>query len=196
MEFVSLAIGVVSLYNISIDVLNRVCDYKEFQFETQTTLLRYEASKLKLQNWAKALGICDGKLLDSHDPRLDEPITALIIQNILTSSIKAFDKVEYTNTSLRLPLRQRSAGTDGWLLPIDNIKHDVAERQKLSKRGRIAWATGGKTRLSNDVRTFEGLVTILSELVPPREPEAGSAIKCKLVPAVTVFSLRHCIDHS
>jgi hypothetical protein len=93
--------------------------YKGFLFETQTTLLPFKASKLKLQILAKALRIRGGKLLGSHDPGLDEPHTASVIQIVLTSSIKAFDKVEYASTSLRLPFRQRPAGTDGWLLPID-----------------------------------------------------------------------------
>ena len=178
MEPVGLAVGIVSLYNTFIEVSSRVRDYKEFGVESQTTLLRFDASKLKLQNWAKALGIHDGRLIDSHDPRLDDPQTASVIQNILRWSTTTFDKIEARSTSLRLPLRQRSAGTDGWFLPSDDIRHEVDRRQNSSTKSRIAWATGGKARLSKDVSSFEELVNILSDVVPPRELEEGSKIKC------------------
>lgn len=177
MEPVGLAVGVLSLYNTSIDFLNRVRDYKDFGSESQTTLIRFDASKLKLQKWANALGIRDGRLVVPHDPRLDDPQTALVIRNILQGSIKAFHKVEDTTTSLRLP-HQRSAETDGWLLPFDDIRNEVEQRQRFSTKSRIAWATGGKAKLSKDVRTFEGLVNILSDVVPSRESEAGAILEC------------------
>ena len=178
MEPVGLAVGVLSLYNTSIEFLNRVRDYKDFGSESQTPLIRFDASKLKLQKWASALGIRDGRLVDPHDPRLDDPQTALVIRNILQGTVKAFDKVKDTSTSLRLPSRQHSAGTDDWLLPSDAIRNEVEQRQKFPARSRIAWATGGKAKLSKDVRTFEGLVNILSDVVHSREFEAGAMLNC------------------
>ncbi|KAL8832406.1 MAG: hypothetical protein Q9191_000278 [Dirinaria sp. TL-2023a] len=177
MEPVGLAVGILSLYNTFIEVSSRVRDYREFGVESQTTLLRFDASKLKLQNWAKALGIQDGKLIDSHDPRLDDPQTASVIQNVLRWSTTAFDKVEARSASLRLPLRQHSAGTGGWSLPSDDIKNEVDRRQNSSTKSRIAWATGGKAKLSKDVYSFEELVNILSDVVPPREIEGASKVK-------------------
>lgn len=180
MEPVSLAVGIVSLYNTFIEVSSRVRDYNEFGAESQTTLLRFDASKLKLENWAKALGIRNGKLMDTHDPRLDEPQTASVIQSVLHWSTTAFDKVEARSTSLRLPLHQRSARTDGWSLLSDDIKNEVDRRQNLSTKSRIAWATGGKAKLSKDVYRFEELVNILRDVVPPREIEGGSKTNCIL----------------
>ena len=180
MEPISLAVGVVSLYNVSIDVLDHVRDYKEFGTESQTTLVCFEASKLKLKNWANGLGIRDGKLVDSHDPRLDDPKTASVIQNVLRQSTKIFGKLQDTRTSLRLPVQQLSTETDGWLLPVDDIRNEVEQRQSSSTRSRLAWATGGKAKLGKEVRNFEGLVNILNEVVPPRESEAGSMIKYML----------------
>ena len=177
MEPISLAIGIASLYNAAIDALNRVHDYKEFKTESQITLVTFSASKLKLQNWATALGISGGKLLDAHDPRLDDPQTAPVVQNILRLSTKVFDKVDSTSSSLRLPVRQRSAGADGWLLPVDDVRSGVEQRQSSSAKSRIAWAVGGKAKLSNEVRSFEGLVNLLYEVVPPHKSEAGSLMR-------------------
>ena len=178
MEPVGLAIGVVSLYSVSAKILDRVHDFKDFGIEAQTTFARFEASKLRLQNWAKALGICDGKLAEHYDHRLDDPQTVVVIQNILRWSTKAFEKIDGARETFKLPLRQRSAGLDGWVVPDDNLRSGVELPQKFSKKGRLAWASGGKAKLEKDVDNFERLVNILSDVVPPRDPEAGSVIKC------------------
>ena len=178
MEPVGLAIGVVSLYSVSANILDRVHDLKDFGIEAQTTFARFDASKLRLQNWAKALGICDGRLTKHYDHRLDNPQTAAVIQNILRSSTKAFEKVDDACETFKLPLRQRSAGLDGWVLPDGNLRSGVEPRQKFSKKGMIAYAIGGKAKLEKGVDDFERLVNCLSDLVPPRDPEAGSVIKC------------------
>ena len=182
MEPVSLAIGIVSLYNATTDVLDRVHDYKEFSTESQITLVTFSAAKLKLQTWATALGISGGKLVDTHDPRLDDSQTAPVVQNILRLSTKVFDKVDSTSSSLRLPVRQRSAGTDGWLLPVDDNRKGAEQHQLSSTKSRIAWAVGGKAKLSNDVRTFEALVNLLYEVVPPYRSETGPLFKRMIVP--------------
>lgn len=194
MEPVSLAVGLVPIFISAIDILDRVRDYKEFGDESETTLSRFEASKLKLQNWAKASGICDGKLSDAHDPRLDEPRTASVVQNILHASIKIFDKVEYQSQSLRLPTRQLSAGIDGWAVPADDIRQSHPERQILSKRSRLAWATGGKARFEKDVRNFESLVNVLTDVVPSRGLEEESLAK-SMLPRSTDLALGIILIH-
>lgn len=177
MEAGGLAVGVLSLYDVSMKVLDRVHDFQHFETDAQTTFTRFDASKLKLQNWAKALGIRGGKLADRYDSRLDDPQTVIVVQNILRWSIKAFDKVEDTRGSFNLPLRTGSAGPDGWVLPVDDVRI-VEPRQKLSTRDRFPWATGGKTKLDKVVNDFERLVSTLSDIVPPTKPEAGSIIQC------------------
>ena len=177
MEPVSLAVGLVPILISALEILDRVRDYREFGDESEATLSHFEASKLKLQNWAKALGISDGKLSDVHDARLDDSRTASVVQNILRASIRLFDKVEYQSESLRLPVRQRSAGIDGWVVPTDDIRHSHPDRQISSKRSRLAWATGGKARFEKDVRNFESLVNVLIDVVPSRELEGESLAK-------------------
>ena len=194
MEPVSLAVGLVPIFISAIDILDRVRDYKEFGDESHTTISRFEAAKLKLQNWAKALGICDGKLSDAHDPRLDDSRTASVVQNILHASIRIFDKVEYQSESLRLPIRQRSAGIDGWVVPAEDIRLSHPESRNLSKRSRLAWATGGKARFEKDVRNFENLVNILGDVVPPRKHEEESLVK-SMPPYVTDQALSIMLIH-
>ena len=179
MEPISLAVGVVALYSGVIDILDLVKGYREFGTESQTTLLTFEASKLKLQNWATALGISHGKLDETHDPRLDDLHTAKVVKNILELTIKIFDKVEHTTESLKVPSRQRSVGTEGWILPGDDTKNPSGKRQAFSTRSRVAWATGGKDRLNKAVRSFEGLVNLLSEVVPPQKSGGHLVIECK-----------------
>ncbi|KAG8529665.1 uncharacterized protein KY384_005146 [Bacidia gigantensis] len=172
MEVAGLAVGIVSLYNATIDIIDRVDSYKDFATGSQTTIARFNASKLKLQNWANSLGIHDGGLADPHDTRLDDPQTALVITNVLRSLEKAFDKVEYRSTSLKLPVRQRSARNDDWVINLGKIRNEVEPSRTSSKSSRLAWATGGKLKLSDDVNTFEALVDVLYGIVTPREGTA------------------------
>ena len=177
MEPVSLAIGIVSLYNATIDILDRVHDYRDFNTESQITLATFSAAKLKLQNWATALGIRGGKLVDTHDLRLDDSQTATVVQDILRLLTKVFEKVDSTSSSLRLPVRQSSAGADDWLLPIDDDKKGVVQRQPSSTKSRIAWAVGGKAKLTNKVHSFEALVNLLFEVVPLHRSETRLVIR-------------------
>ena len=188
MEPVSLAVGVVGLYNVTIDVLTRVRDYKDFGSESSTTIAHFDASKLRLQNWATALGIRNGKLVDPHDSRLDDSRMASVIQNILRGLGEIFDKIEYRSTSLKLPVQQRSASIDAWSLPLDDDRNEVEQRQVVSTRSRITWATGGKAKLSKDVQTFESLVNVLYKVVAPRDFEAGSVIECNVPSCRSPFS--------
>ena len=180
MEPLSLAVGLVPLYSIALEVLDRVRDYRDFGDESQTIFLHFEASKLKLQHWAQDLGLRgnDGTLAEPHDPRLDDPTTASVIQAILRTTVTVFYKVEYRSASLKLPLRQRSADTSGWSLPTDYDSNKLKQPQRFSTKSRIAWATGGKGKFEKDVRSFEGLVDILSTIVPPSERHAEIKVKC------------------
>ncbi|KAL9608440.1 MAG: hypothetical protein Q9167_006739 [Letrouitia subvulpina] len=174
MEPVSLAVGVVGLYNASIGLLKLVHGYKEFETESSTTIARFNASKLRLQYWAETLGIRNGKLLDPHDSRLDNPQTALVVQDILRSLYKLFDKVEYKSASLKLPARKRPAGIGRFSVRLSDAENEAEQRQAISKKGRIAWVTGGKFTLSKDIQNFEGLVNILYDVVGPHQLEAAS----------------------
>lgn len=56
MEPISLAVGIIPLYSAAIDLLDRVRDFRNFEDDSRTALLRFDASKLKLQDWAQSLG--------------------------------------------------------------------------------------------------------------------------------------------
>ena len=178
MEPVSLAVGLVPLYNAVINISKRVRDFKGFGDDSQLILLRFEASVSKLQSWAEGLGIGGAKLSNSHDCRLDEPKIASVVQNILRCLIEIFDKVDHSSRSLSVSLRAVPAGDYRWPLPGDNIKPGGERDQDLSLRSRLTWATGGKTRLEKDVRVFESLVKTLGEIVPPTGIEAQCLSKC------------------
>ncbi|KAL9032867.1 MAG: hypothetical protein Q9214_007778, partial [Letrouitia sp. 1 TL-2023] len=173
-EPVSLAVSVLTLYSAAFDVIKLVRDYKDFETDSSATLARFNASQLKLEKWAEALGIRDGKLVDRYDSRLYNSRTALVVKNILRSIHKLFDKVEYKSKSLKLPTGQRSTGIDGLSLRLGDVRNELEQHQAVSKKGRIAWVMGGKFALSKDVQNFEGLVNILYDVVGPHQLEAAS----------------------
>ena len=190
MEPIGLAMGILSLYNAFTEVLRRIDDYKDFGTDSQMTVERYNASKLRLENWAKVLGIRDGELVKSHDSRLDDPKTASVIVNILRCLNKVFDKVEHANASIKSPVRINSAGTFDWSIPLDEATNATEQNQHISTRSRIAWVMGGKSKLNKNVGNFEGLVNVLYDVVPPRESETLSGINCMTIAECFFFETK------
>ena len=167
MEAVGLAVGVVSLYKAVSDILDRVESYKEYELDSQITIARYNTSKLRLQKWAEALGIAGGSLPDTHDPRLDDHDSATVITNILGCIRRLFDKVERTSTSLKLPLRQRTANAEDWAAYTGGQRGKFEDRPSLSTKSRLAWATGGHSQMSKSISNLESLVDLLYKVLTP-----------------------------
>ena len=64
MDVAGLAIGIAGLavlFSICADVLERVDTHRDFGITSHQLSLRFESEKIRLQQWAKAVGI-DGAL--------------------------------------------------------------------------------------------------------------------------------------
>ncbi|KAI9730211.1 MAG: hypothetical protein M1834_005975 [Cirrosporium novae-zelandiae] len=170
MEFVGFTISVASLISVYGDVLERVGSFKEFGIHSRTTATRFEAEKIRLRSWADAVGIADGKLRDSHHPRLDHPQIVAGVEMVLTSICEIFQTTERTKTQLRLS----SGGVDGTSLDLPSSSQSQTKDRKVmrlptSKRSKFAWACGRKEKFTGQVEIFEVLVAKLHALVPPNE---------------------------
>lgn len=180
MEVAGLAVNIVSLYNAVVDILIRFDAYRNYATESRATIIHFEAAKIRLHDWADSVGIKDGKLVDHHDPRLDDPGRASIIRDDLDCLKKFLDKINYTNSTIKLPTRQRIAETYHWITPFDDAERDAERgaepRHPLSKKSRIAWATGAKDKLNKDVLKFEGLVNALYHIANPKDVRAGNTL--------------------
>ena len=177
MEPLSLAIGIVGLYSASIDLLDRIKDYQNFGTESSTTIARFDASRLRLQLWAEAVGIGDNGLRDSHDVGLDDPRISSVVYNILYWSYKLLQKVEDNVNSLKIPKRQQTNG-EQWSLLSQDGRAEAEYQKKFSKKGRLAWSTGSKTKVTQDVQEFEGLVNLLHGVISPRDVRAEGVTNC------------------
>ena len=171
MEAASLGIGIAALYTATIETLGRIDAYKQFEIDSQATLSRYEASKLSLEQWATAIGIADGALAEAHDPRLDEPRIAAVIQNILHCLRSVLHEADKARDKSRLPLRQVSTSVPDWSLPAEHGRSGQDNGKKIPIRSRIAWATGGKSKFDRSVNNFESLVNVLLGVLPSGQTE-------------------------
>ncbi|KAL8903148.1 MAG: hypothetical protein Q9207_004117 [Kuettlingeria erythrocarpa] len=176
MEVAGLAVNILSLYNAVFDILVRFDAYRNFATESRATIIRFEAAKIRLHDWADSVGIKDGKLISHHDPRLDDLDRASMIRDVLDCLKQLLDKIEYARSTIKLPTRQRISETNQWTTPLDDSSRDVESNQSLSKRSRIAWATGGKDKLNKDVVVFEGLVNALYHIASPKDPRADNTL--------------------
>ncbi|KAL8999176.1 MAG: hypothetical protein Q9169_001955 [Polycauliona sp. 2 TL-2023] len=173
MEAAGLAIGILSLYKATIDVLDRVDAYKKFGADSQISLIHFEAAKVRLHDWADKVGLRNGKLADSHSPFLDEPKRALIIQMALENLTKLLDEVEHTSSAFKLLTRRPTAKADLWPTPLEESGTKPRHDQTVSKRGRINWALGGREKLDRNITTLEGLVNVLYQVATPSDGGAG-----------------------
>ena len=65
-----------------------------------------------------------------------------------------------------------------WSLPSQDGGAETEYQQKFSKKGRLAWSMGSKTKLAQDVQQFEELVRTLHSIVPPRNDRADGVANC------------------
>jgi Prion-inhibition and propagation len=83
MENAGLAIGVPGLLTSCLELTERVEFYKSFEVHSRKLVARFEASKLRLREWASSVGISDDKLPDGNRTRLDHPEVASVVRTIL-----------------------------------------------------------------------------------------------------------------
>ncbi|KAL9598746.1 MAG: hypothetical protein Q9219_004304 [cf. Caloplaca sp. 3 TL-2023] len=161
MEAAGFAVGIVSLYNACIDILSRVDAYKDHDIESQALFVHYEASKVRLQDWADRVGIRDGKIAEHHSPCLDDPKRYPIIKCALEGVRKVFNKSERSSSATKLPARQPLSKADEWTLLSDETRNNAEPHQPVSKRSRLAWAMGGRDQLKKDVNQLDEFVNAL-----------------------------------
>jgi ankyrin repeat protein len=92
MDVAGLVIGVAGLFSVCLDILERVDSYQDAKIGSSQLSARFKADKLRLREWAKGVGIEDGKLKESHNPRLDNSEILSTVQNILQSISDIFPK--------------------------------------------------------------------------------------------------------
>ncbi|KAL8670597.1 MAG: hypothetical protein Q9168_004871 [Polycauliona sp. 1 TL-2023] len=176
MEAAGLAIGILSLYKATIEILDRVDAYKTFGAESQISLVHFEAAKVRLHDWADQVGLRNGRLVAHHSPLLDEPKRAMIVQMALESLMRLLDEVEDASSSLKLPARRPTAKADLWPTALDETRKKPERHQAISKMGRISWAMGGREKLDKKIAVLEGLVNVLFQVAAPGDVGAGSWI--------------------
>ena len=196
MEAAALVIGIVSLYNACIDVADRIDAYKNFGTESQATIAQFEASKIRLQDWADKAGIRNGVLADHHDARLDDPQRTPIIIKILQCLKSLFNKLEKNISAIEVPKNQRSVDTDDWFLPFDGNGRQDGNRQTLPRGSRFAWSMGKREKLNKDVVISEGLISALYHVVDPVSKGLEHLPHCMAKPRSSHFMIRKLTLHS
>jgi hypothetical protein len=99
MEPISFTVGIVGLaglFNVCLDVIDKVDSYKDFGVDSRAIIAQFEADKHLFTKWAQDVGISKDKPKGNHHKHLDDPYTYLIVQKILSSVQEIFSKTEGT----------------------------------------------------------------------------------------------------
>ncbi|KAI1384141.1 uncharacterized protein F4822DRAFT_62342 [Hypoxylon trugodes] len=173
MEAAGLGIGVVGLaglFGTVRDIHEAVNSYKEFDLESRPHFVQRDAAKASYQQWSESVGYDQGELKDNHHKALDSPAVLSIVREIV-QCIHEIDGDAGNNAS-HISSQSR---------PADPASRDPHSRRKkpvqlekfqgsASRRTKLAWALGGKEKISNQTELVAALLQYLRELVPPQQP--------------------------
>ncbi|GAP82969.2 putative NACHT nucleoside triphosphatase [Rosellinia necatrix] len=154
-------IGLVSLFNTCIDVVERWDSYKAFGLELGSLRARLNADRVRFRQWGEHVGIGEGKQGGHQHSALNDPSVRSAIDLIL-NSIKNIDN----DARKAAPHLGDFSALTGLDLGVGNIAPDLI-LEKTSRRGRLGWALGGKARTLTLIGSFEALVQKLYDLIPP-----------------------------
>lgn len=175
MEAVGLAIGIAGLaglFSACKEAVEQVDSYRRFGFESRQIMARFDVDKFLFQRWADHVGIADNKLKEVHHTSLDNVAVALTISETLSTIQEILKNTEGTSSTLQLernPLEPTH-------LPGSLQKRPTNQGRSLasvSKKNKISWALGKKTKFSTQVEIFGIFVGKLYSVVPIPEPYEG-----------------------
>jgi hypothetical protein len=175
MEIAGLAFGVPGIFSVCLELIDRFEHYQSFGAHSRQLTARFKASKLKLREWAKAVGISDGTLAENHHPRLDIPEVAAVLRPILHSLCEIFEKAEQTRTRLSLPQREAEPDPSVWPILYRGDRSKDKAGSSSTKSG-INWAIRGRNQFTGQVEIMEVLIDKLYDIVPP-DSERGQLHK-------------------
>ncbi|KAK1625152.1 hypothetical protein BDP81DRAFT_499541 [Colletotrichum phormii] len=169
MEPVGLAVGIAGLAGIlstCLDVIERVDIYKDFDHDSRSLAVQFDAEKLRLKKWAHDVGFREGKLSNDHHPALNEPQVRLMTTELL-SVIKGICGGTTTTIQQRILKPETRLEVD-----IATLTHGTESLQSLqkpskSRRQKLAWSLRGKAKRASQVENFGVLVQHLHNMVPP-----------------------------
>lgn len=165
MDPAGFAIGVVSLvglFSTCLEVVEKVDAYKDFGRDSRALATQFDANKHRLEEWGRAVGIEKGKLSDTHHPALDDPKKLAIVYELLAS---IHDFHGGSDDTQQPPLAGIKIPTDGSLFTRQSQHYHSAPAD--SKGRKLTWALTGKKKRTGHVQTFETLVGLLYNVVPP-----------------------------
>lgn len=129
-------VGLVSLFNTSLDILDKFDSWRDCEDESQALIARFKAHKLQLERWGQAVGIENGIMSAKHDKLLDDSRTLRTVQDLLSAIVYICGPDEPPH------------------IPLD------------SKRQKLNWTLRAKKKRTTQVEQFASIVEILHSLVP------------------------------
>lgn len=156
MEVAGLAIGIAGLaglFSTCVEVVTKFDSWKDSGIESRAYAAQFEAHKLRLENWGKAVGISnvDGPLplSEDHNKLLDDQRTCSIVDNLLRGIC---DIARCENGASRKS---------------NTTRHSQLHVLPESTRQRVGWAFINKSRRMAQVQQISSMVDALYGLIPP-----------------------------
>jgi Prion-inhibition and propagation len=179
-------LGLASLYNTCLDILDKVDSYKEYGIDSRSIIAQFEADKLLFRKWGKSVGIDQDMLLDNHHANLEDPETATSVARILSSVQElhlgtndvrlGIQPTLKSDLKLELKLDQKLNSSSSSILTIEGHMLDGPVQRPTSRRKKMAWAFRNKTRFIAQVQQFGVLIEKLHRLVPSDDIKEATSL--------------------
>ncbi|VUC27307.1 unnamed protein product [Clonostachys rosea] len=166
MEPAGLAVGVVGLvglFSTCLDTIKRADAYRDFGSDSQALAARFDADKLRFEQWGRAVGIEKGILQQLHHHALDNQQMRNIIAQLITAVQQVWcDEKDATSQH---PSLVNTEG-DHKVLRFSIQGRPDRDGMSESKWKKVSWALHGKERRISQVEKLGVLVQKLYDLVP------------------------------
>jgi hypothetical protein len=165
METAGLIVGVVGLaglFSSCLEAVERVQSYMTFGSDSQALHAQFRATKARFERWGPAVGIKQGRLLDTHHSALDSQEIKTAVEELLIVIKFIYDAHDSGGVP---PRRTPAIGLSDAVSSGSQRLQAPHSATSESKRSKLAWVWRKKGR-TEQVELFGKLVQELHDLVP------------------------------
>jgi hypothetical protein len=166
MEATGLIVGVVGLaglFSSCLEAVDKVQSYGTFGSDSQALDAQFKATKARFERWGPAVGIKQGRLLDTHQTALDSQEVKTAVEELLLAIKFIYDADDAGGVP---PRRTPAIGPSNAVSSGSQRLQGAHNATSGSKRTKLAWAIWRKKGRTEEVELFEKLVQGLHDLVP------------------------------
>ncbi|KAH8598394.1 prion-inhibition and propagation-domain-containing protein [Bisporella sp. PMI_857] len=159
-------LGMLGLFSACVDIIEKFDTFKAFSHELRQLSSIFEVDKIRFQEWARSVGISNGKLEKMHHARLDDPEVTKSVRDVLQSICETLGAGEQMQSRLRIQSKNCEKALPPPKLEFSTKPTVNKTEAHVSVKGRLDWTFRRRGKFARQVEMFHQLLEQLFSLVP------------------------------